>query len=88
MGPSVKKSKNLRRSFRSDFQIDESFNILKYTNALTNSQFTLRHDECTSYGQYVENKIRNYSSKTRSIVQHQINNILFEADMGKFDKIE
>lgn len=32
-------------------------------------------------------KLRNYSERTRSIVQHLVNNILFEADMGKFNDV-
>lgn len=45
----------------------------------------LQYDESTTYGLHVGNKIRNYTPKTRALVQHYFNNILFEADMGKYD---
>lgn len=32
-------------------------------------------------------KLRKYNERTRSIVQHLINNILFEADMGKYSDV-
>lgn len=78
--------KKIKRSSKteSDSKIDETFDILKQAAASSNSQI-VPPDESTSYGQYVGNKIRNYHPKTRSIVQHHISNILFEADMGKFD---
>lgn len=44
-----------------------------------------QHDESTTYGLHVGNKIRNYTPKTRALVQHYINNILFDADMGKYN---
>lgn len=40
-------------------------------------------DECSVYGEYVSHKLRNYDFRTRCIVQHQINDIIFHADMGK-----
>lgn len=43
-------------------------------------------NSCSIYGQYVANKLMNYSDRTRAIVEHKINNILFEADMGNFDQ--
>lgn len=42
-------------------------------------------DDCTTYDLHVGNKIRSYQPKTRPLVQNYINNILFEANMGKFD---
>lgn len=41
-------------------------------------------DEWVTYGQHVANKLRKYDSQTSSIVQHYINNILFDADMGRY----
>lgn len=75
-----------KRAVESDSRIDEAFAILKKT-ALNTSNINSQNlsDECTTYGLLVGNKIRNYQPKTRSLVQHYINNILFEADMGKYD---
>lgn len=42
-------------------------------------------DEYSAFGQYVACKLRRFDHRTRSFVEHAINNVLFEADMGKFD---
>ncbi|XP_053970934.1 uncharacterized protein LOC128872351 isoform X1 [Hylaeus volcanicus] len=42
-------------------------------------------DECDTYGKHVANKLRSYSNRTRVRVEHAINNILFEADMGNYE---
>jgi len=42
-------------------------------------------DDCAVYLQHVANKLRKYSRNTRIQVEHAINNILFAADMGKYD---
>lgn len=42
-------------------------------------------DSCAIYSQHVANKLRSYSNKTRAQVEHAINNILFEADIGRYD---
>jgi len=68
----------------SDPRIEEAFSILKKSASNMNSQ----HDECTTYGLYVGNKIRNYTPKTRALIQHYINNLLFDADMGKYDFVD
>lgn len=79
--PKGKKRKNLPNT---DSRIDEAFNILKKSdsNIELNQQ---PPDECTTYGTHIGNKLRNYSPKTKAFVQYYFNNILFEADMGKFD---
>jgi hypothetical protein len=42
-------------------------------------------DECRSFGNFIANKLRNYLPHTRSVVQHEISNIIFAADQGHFD---
>lgn len=42
-------------------------------------------DECIMYGQYIARKLMQMNSKTRSLVEHAIGNVLFEASMGKYD---
>lgn len=37
-----------------------------------------------AFGVHVAHKLRGYDRRTCTIVQHHINNILFEADMGKY----
>ncbi len=46
-----------------------------------------KRDSCDVYGEHVSMKLRSYTERTRSIVQHLVNNILFEADMGKFNDV-
>ncbi|XP_019870976.1 uncharacterized protein LOC109599427 [Aethina tumida] len=43
-------------------------------------------DACATYGEHVGNEIRNLKSKAQIHVKHLINNILYEAAMGKYDK--
>lgn len=61
--------------------VSDALQIIKNA-ALAHTSFL---DECSVFGQHVGNKLRNYSSRTRVYVEHAINNILFEADLGKFD---
>ncbi|XP_012145329.1 uncharacterized protein LOC105663054 [Megachile rotundata] len=42
-------------------------------------------DESTVFGEHVAMKHRKYSSYAKSTVEHLIANILYEADMGKYD---
>lgn len=42
-------------------------------------------DECIMYGQYIARKLMQMNSRTRSAVEHAISNVLFEANMGKYD---
>lgn len=79
--PKGKKRKILANT---DSRIDEAFDILK--KSASNIELSQQPpDECTTYGTHIGNKLRNYTPKTRSFVQYYFNNILFEADMGKFD---
>ncbi|XP_060865751.1 uncharacterized protein LOC132941624 [Metopolophium dirhodum] len=78
--PRKKNKKNTTNTI--DHKIDEAFNILKRSASSFKSNSS---DECTTYGAHVANKIRSYPPQTRAIVQHYINNILFDADMGRYD---
>ena len=44
-------------------------------------------DDCGVYGCHIANKLRKYKPKTRALVEHAINNIIFEADMGRYDNV-
>ncbi|KAJ8926504.1 hypothetical protein NQ314_021106 [Rhamnusium bicolor] len=65
-------------------KVEESLGILK-TIVENNA---LKTDECSVYGQHVANKLRNHAKKTRDIVQHDFNFILFNADMGQYNIME
>lgn len=46
----------------------------------------MMEDECHIFANLVENKMRSYSTLTRSAVQLAIMNILFSADRGHYEK--
>ena len=48
-------------------------------------QQAMKKDECTTYGEHVANELRDLQPRARTIVKHLINNILFEAAMGKYN---
>jgi hypothetical protein len=55
----------------------QAFDILKYSAATpTDPYFT--------YGQHIANELRKYDPSTLAQVKHAINNVIFEADMGKY----
>jgi hypothetical protein len=62
-----------------DPRVAEAYKILKEV-----SERSERRDDCVVYGEHVAHKLRGYDRRTCAIVQHHINNILFEADMGKY----
>ena len=62
-----------------DPRVAEAYKILKEV-----SERHEKRDDCFVFGEHVAHKLRGYDSRTCSIVQHHINNILFEADMGKY----
>ncbi|KAG8338555.1 hypothetical protein J6590_000225 [Homalodisca vitripennis] len=49
-------------------------------------QQAMKKDECTTYGEHVGNELRALQPRARTIVKHLINNILFEAAMGKYNE--
>ncbi|CAI6376200.1 unnamed protein product [Macrosiphum euphorbiae] len=64
----------------SDKCIEDAIEILKRPYPTLSTP-----DDWSVYGQHLANKLRKYTPHASSIVQHYFNNILFEADMGKFD---
>ncbi|KAG8254819.1 hypothetical protein J6590_107625, partial [Homalodisca vitripennis] len=49
-------------------------------------QQAMKKDVCTTYGEHVGNELRALYPRARTIVKHLINNILFEAAMGKYNE--
>lgn len=41
-------------------------------------------DEFDLFSKYLANKLRNYDKRTGAIVQHEISNIIYKADIGEF----
>lgn len=42
-------------------------------------------DESSVFSEHIAKKHRKYSANTKSTVEHLISNILYAADMGKYD---
>ncbi|CAH1982720.1 unnamed protein product [Acanthoscelides obtectus] len=68
---------------REDSTIVEAFGMLK--SVVAKEKPAEISDSCTDYGKHVANKLRNYSERTKAIVQYHFNNILFQADMDNFE---
>lgn len=64
-----------------DSRIEHAYSILKDCLSKKTSR-----DKNNVFAEYVALKLKGYSNQTRNIVEHQISNILFEADMGHFDR--
>lgn len=59
--------------------LTKAFKILQETSQATDSYF--------SYGQHSANELRKYDSLTLIYVKQAINNIIFEADLGRFSPL-
>ena len=64
--------------------VDMAFQILKDSHERCTT--STKSDRFSTYGEHIANKLRTYPGKVVSIVEHKINNILFEADMGCYDR--
>ena len=42
-------------------------------------------DECSTFGQHVATKLKKFDDRVRSVVMHLMNNIIFDAEMGKYN---
>lgn len=59
---------------------EQAYNILQDAVKRQNVR-----DDSTIYGEYVASKHSKYSAHTKSVVEHLIANIFFNADMGKYE---
>ncbi|KAK0161440.1 hypothetical protein PV327_009910 [Microctonus hyperodae] len=69
-----------RDSYVTNSKIDKAYAILKDTVAMRNIR-----DDSMIYGEHVASKHRKYSAHTRSVIEHLIGDILFNADMGHYE---
>ncbi|KAK3860557.1 hypothetical protein Pcinc_033398 [Petrolisthes cinctipes] len=76
---SKKIAQNNKRRTVDDERAEEAYMILKES---------LRRDESTIYGEHVACEIRKLNPRVQTIVKHKMNNILFEAAMGKYDNTD
>jgi len=79
--PSVKRPRK-KYNTSDDSRLEEAFNILKQS---ASSQQQQPLSGSAIFGQHVASKLDTYTPKTRAFVEHSINNILFEADIGRFE---
>lgn len=70
-----------KKTIVEDSRIEHAYSILKDSLAKKAAR-----DKNNVFAEYVALKLKGYSNQTRNIVEHQISNILFEADMGNFDR--
>lgn len=76
----ILRPKNNKRKLDKEDDMLNKFNILSASAAATTGE-----DEYSSYGNYIENKLRQYSAETRSAVQYAINDILLQADKSMYE---
>lgn len=76
--PSEPRNRHRKKRKMENPRIEEAFGIIKNYKA-TRSPYS-------AYGQHIAQKLSGYSNRTRALVEHSINNILFDADMGLFDR--
>lgn len=61
-----------------DTRLEQAFSILKSS---------AERDASDIYGEHIAMKLKSYGKRTQSVVQHLINNVLFNADMGQYENI-
>ncbi|KAK4886981.1 hypothetical protein RN001_003252 [Aquatica leii] len=67
-----------KRKQQEDPRISAAYDILQNVS-------NTPKDECFTFGQHIATKIQKFEGRLRSIVMHKINNIIFDAEMGKYD---
>jgi len=73
--PSSKKRKNAE-----DHRLDKAFGLLTAAASATNS------DEQQNFGNFVANKLKKYSARTQSAIQHAFMGIFLNADNGMYEQ--
>ncbi|XP_077287924.1 uncharacterized protein LOC143912515 isoform X2 [Arctopsyche grandis] len=74
--------KRLKRTKNSisNRRIEEAYNNMQQAVKIQSER-----DSSSTYGEYIANKHRTYSSRTKIMVEHLITNIIFEADVGRYE---
>ncbi|KAJ8971599.1 hypothetical protein NQ314_000614, partial [Rhamnusium bicolor] len=75
------KRKKINRQDESKFE--EAYTILKAAVAA----LATTSDPADIFGQHIAGKLKQYSQKARVQVEYAINNIIYDADMGKYDLV-
>jgi len=69
---------------KEDPRIAEAYNVIQ--NIANKKSQLFEKDESAAFGEYVTSRLRKFNMHTRSLVKHKINNILFEAKLGRYDQ--
>lgn len=69
-------SKRRKRGTQDDPRVAEAYGLLK---SISNTA----KDECATYGDHIACKLRKFDDRVRAVVMHKMNNIIFNAEMGK-----
>ncbi|KAK4874409.1 hypothetical protein RN001_013769 [Aquatica leii] len=75
---SPKKQPLRKRKQQEDLRISAANDIFQNVSSTPKN-------ECFTFGQHIAIKIQKFEDRLRSIVMHKINNIIFDAEMGKYD---
>ncbi|XP_069696033.1 uncharacterized protein [Periplaneta americana] len=78
-------AKKTKKNVHTPEEIMQSAFEISKTSSKRNEIMPFTMGECESFGLFVTNKLKNYSSNTRNYAQHLISNILFRADQGEFE---
>ncbi|XP_077283571.1 uncharacterized protein LOC143909453 [Arctopsyche grandis] len=73
------KKLNLVRNATLNRRAEETYNIMQ---ALKRRN---ERDSSSTFGEHIANKHRTYSSRTKTMVEHFISKLIFEADMGRYE---
>lgn len=65
-----------------DPRVIEAYGILKGISSKTADK-----DECSAHADFIACKLRKFDDRTRAIVMHNINDVLFNAEIGKYNEI-
>lgn len=85
------KPQNPSKMRKLDAQFNEAIDVIKsVSNKIGRNKPAAQTTKSTDdvFGEYVASKLRGYSDYTKNFVQHKINNILFDADMGLYNQPE
>ncbi|XP_050316048.1 uncharacterized protein LOC126750464 isoform X2 [Anthonomus grandis grandis] len=71
-----------RKQQTEDPRIQKAFEILESSSKRSRSE-----NKYSGYCQHIGQKLMSYSSRTQTLVEHEINTVLFRTDMGYYDRL-
>lgn len=80
----IKAPDNLRVNKKKKINAEENSPMLKKAFQVLTESAASSSDPYYSFGQHVANELRKYDPRTLAYVKQAINNVIFEADLGKY----